>query len=271
MENVLKYPNLFRPIKVAGQVFKNRLFAAPTGWIDLDKDGMYPPEAALYYGRKAKGGAASVALGECGVDSDFGAGYGYGVRMDGMYSGKPYSAHGLTRVVEEVTRYGAVCTTELMHAGMYANRWRDPPGTAYGPVGGVDEEGREYFEMPEEMIERTIKKYADAAAFAKSCGVGMVLIHAGHGWLLHQFMSPFINTRKDKWGGAPIENRTRLTVAVLDAVRRAVGPAFPIEVRISGSECYSGGYDIDEGVAIAKQLDGHADIIHVSAGSHEVE
>ena len=97
------------------------------------------------------------------------------------------------------------------------------------------------------------------------------MIHAGHGWLLHQFLSPQINTRSDKWGGAPIENRARLTVAVCDAIRKAVGPNFPIEIRISGSECYDGGYDIDEGVAFAKQLDGHVDLIHVSAGSHEID
>ena len=271
MSNIIKYPHLFSPIRVAGQTFKNRIFAAPTGWIDLDKDGLYPPEAALYYGRKAQGGAASVALGECCVDSEYGVGYGYGVRLDGNFSGDPYSLHGLTRVAEEVSRYGAVCTTELQHAGIYGNRWRHPEGKAYGPVGGIDIDGREYFEMDEAMIEHTIETYARAAAFAKQCGVGMVLVHAGHGWLLHQFLSPKLNTRKDKWGGPDIENRARLTVAVLDAVRRAVGPAFPIEVRISGSECYEGGYDIEEGIAIARQLDGHADIIHVSAGSHEVE
>ena len=268
---MLKYPNLFSPIKVAGQVFKNRIFAAPTGWIDLDKDGMYPPDAALYYARKAMGGAASVTLGECGVDGELGVGYGYAVRLDNHYSGMPYSFHGITRVVEEVTRYGAICAAELEHAGMYANRWKDPPGVAYGPVDCVDIDGRNILQMPEDLIERTIQKYADAAAFVKQCGVGMIFVHAGHGWLLHQFMSPSLNTRNDKWGGPDIENRSRLAVAVLDAIRKAVGPAIPIEVRISGSEGYEGGYDIEEGIKFAKQLDGHADIIHVSAGSHEVE
>ena len=267
----LKYPNLFSPIKVAGQVFKNRIFAAPTGFIDMDKDGMYPPDAALYYARKARGGVASVTLGECGVDGEYGIGYGYAIRMDNTFSGMPYSFHGLSRVVEEVTRYGAICATELEHAGMYANRWLDPPGIAYGPVDCVDIDGRQILQMPEDIIERTIRKYAEAAAFAKQCGVGMIFVHAGHGWLLHQFLSPTLNTRKDKWGGPDIENRARLAVAVLDAIRKAVGPSIPIEVRISGSEGYEGGYDIEEGIKFAKQIDGHADIIHVSAGSHEVE
>jgi NADPH-dependent 2,4-dienoyl-CoA reductase/sulfur reductase-like enzyme len=99
----------------------------------------------------------------------------------------------------------------------------------------------------------------------------MVTVHAGHGWLLHQFLSPITNTRTDKWGGSDIENRARLTVEVCKAIRKAVGYGFPIEVRISGSECYDGGFGIEEGVAIAKQLDGNVDLIHVSAGNHEVE
>ncbi len=271
MSYEMKYPHLFSPIQIAGQPFKNRIFGAPTGFIDQDKNGMLPPEAALYYARKAMGGAAAVTVGGCAVDSELGLGQGYTIRLDSHFSGASYSLHGLTRVSESVARYGAVCCGELQHAGMYANRWLNPPGIAYGPVDSVDIDGRSVREMPEEIIERTIQKYADGAAFLKRCGFGMVLLHAGHGWLLHQFLSKRLNTRTDKWGGAAIENRARFTVAVLDAIRKAVGPAFPVEVRITGTEGYKGGYDIEEGVAIAKQIDGKADLIHVSVGSHEVE
>ncbi len=266
----LKYPHLFSPIKIGNQYFKNRIFAAPTGWIDLDKGGMYNKDAAYYYGRKAMGGAAAVTLGECNVDSE-GTGFGYAVKLDNMFSEGPYVLHGISRVAEEVSRYGAVCSAELIHAGMYANRWQDPPGPAYGPVEQYDIDGRHIQEMPEEMIWRIVGKFASAAAFLKSIGFGMVMVHAGHGWLLHQFLSPKINTRTDKWGGESIENRTRFLLAVLDAIREAVGPGFPIECRISGSECYDGGFDIENGIAVAKMIDGHCDIIHVSAGSHEVE
>ncbi len=63
-----------------------------------------------------------------------------------------------------------------------------------------------------------------------------------------QFLSPSLNTRKDKWGGPDIENRARLAIEILKAIRQAVGPRFPIEMRISGSECYAGGYGIEEGI-----------------------
>lgn len=271
MSYELKYPHLFSPIQLAGQMFRNRIFGAPTGFVDQDKDGMLPPEAALYFARKAMGGASSVTVGGCSVDSEFGLGQGYTIRLDNMFSGSPYSFHGLTRVAEMVSRYGAVCCGELQHAGMYGNRWFNPPGIAYGPADGLDTDGRMIHEMPEEIIDKTIQKYASGAAFLKKCSFGMVMVHAGHGWLLHQFLSPKLNTRKDKWGGRDVENRARMTIAVLDAIRKAVGPSFPIEVRISGTECYAGGYDIDEGIAFSRLLDGHADLIHVSVGSHEVE
>jgi len=132
-------------------------------------------------------------------------------------------------------------------------------------------DGRIIREMPEEIIERTIEKYAAAAVAAKNYGFGMILIHAGHGWLLQQFLSPQLNRRKDKWGGPAIENRARFAVSVCEAVRKAVGPNFPIEIRISASEGYEGGYDIEEGIAFAKQLERYVDLINVSVGSHEVQ
>lgn len=260
-----KYPKLFEPIKLGGTFFRNRIFASPTGYQDMDRTGLLPPEAAFYYERKAIGGAASVAVGECVVDSQFGKGARYHICMDDLYS-----RIGLARITDAVSRYGAVTAAELQHAGMYANRMADVPGISYGPV-ECDDNGRHVLPMDEAFIEYTIEKFYNAAAFAKSCGFGMVVIHGGHGWLLSQFLSPTLNTRRDKWGGTSIENRTRLAIAVCQAVRKAVGPHFPVEIRISGSEVYPGGYGIDEGIAIAKQLDGYVDLIHVSAGSHEVE
>ena len=265
MSDTVKYPNLFKPIELRGVFFRNRIFAAPTGYMDQDGFGVLPPEAAFYYERKAKGGAASVAIGECNVDGEFGTGSTRTLRMD-----NPLARNSLCRVTDAVRRQGAVCTAELQHAGNCANRSSDPPGIAYGPVDGTVD-GRPFIEMPEDIIWRTVEKFAKGAAFAKACGFGMVLLHGGHGWLISQFLSPSLNTRKDKWGGPDIENRSRLAVEILKAIRKAVGPDFPIEMRISGSECYDGGYGIEEGIAFAKQVGDYVDLLHVSAGSHEVD
>ena len=272
MSYVLKYNSLFTPLILRGAYFRNRIFAAPTGYMDQDGFGVPPPEAAFYYERKAKGGAASVAVGECNVDSEFGVGGMNPIRLD-----NPNIRNSLYRITDAVRRQGAICTAELQHAGNCANRSKDPPGMAYGPVDGEahgairgTDVAHAFYEMPEDVIWRTINKFAEGAAFAKSCGFGMVLLHGGHGWLVSQFLSKTLNTRKDKWGGPDIENRSRLAIEILKAIRKAVGPDFPIEMRISGSECYDGGYDIEEGIAFAKQVEDYVDLLHVSAGSHEV-
>ena len=260
------YKKLFEPIRLGGVVFRNRIFAAPTGLRYTVLDGTLAPSAQQYYGRKAMGGAASVAVGECIIDSTYGKTTEYKTSLD-----NPKSLHALTLITEEVSRYGAICVAELSHGGAGANRYPGALDIRYGPVDYVYLDGLQITQMPEEIIERTIQKYADAAAMAKKCGFGMVNIHAGHGWLLQQFLSPKLNTRKDKWGGPAIENRARLTVESLKAIRKTVGPGFPIEVRISGSECYEGGYDLDEGIAFARQIADYCDLIHVSVGSHDKE
>lgn len=265
-----KYPHLFAPIQLGNVLFRNRIFASPTGYQNLNGDGYLNDGAAAYYGRKAMGGAASVATFEGIVDGELGRGGATHIALD-----TPNIDRGISRIAYGISQYCAVPTLELQHTGMFANRdlsffGAEAKGIAYGPV-ECQCAGRKIRPMTEEIIERTIQKYIDAALLAKKCGFGMVLVHAGHGWMLHQFLSPITNTRTDKWGGPDIENRSRLLLSIVDGIHKACGAGFPVEVRISGSECYDGGYDIENGIAIAKQLDGHADLIHVSAGNHEVE
>ena len=269
MEN-FKYPHLFSPIRLGNTLFRNRIFASPTGYPNTDTSGEMPLEAAYYYARKAQGGAASVSTGELIVDGELGKGSIRHCCID-----NPDTYMGLCRIANAITRHGAVATAELQHAGMYANRnlaffGASSRGVAYGPV-ECQVADRIIQPMDEEMIQMTIRKYAEAAATAKRAGFGMILVHGGHGWMLQQWLSPNMNTRTDKWGGPSVENRCRLAVEICDAIRKEVGPGFPIEFRISGSECYEGGYGIEEGIAIAKQLEGHIDLLHVSAGSHEVK
>ena len=127
--------------------------------------------------------------------------------------------------------------------------------------------GMDIPEMPEDVVLETIEKFGDAAQTAKHCGYGMVTVHAGHGWLLNQFLGPE-NNRKDRWGGS-VENRARIVRAICENIKKKCGQGFPVCVRISGSEIFEGGYGIDYGVEIAKQLDGYYDLINVSVGAHE--
>ena len=260
----MKYPRLFTPITLAGTLFRHRIFASPTGTAYMTSKHYPVQETNAYYERKAIGGAASVCVGDAVVCSRHGRFNNGHLVLD-----DPGALSSLKRLSDSITRHGAIASIELSHSGSHAHSSAREGNQLYGPMEYVTEAGYRVEAMSEEKILEIIEQHAKAAQFAKQCGFGMVTIHGGHGWLLTEFMSPISNRRTDKWGGTP-ENRCRLAVEVCKAVRRAVGPAFPIEMRISGSECNPAGYDIDEGVAIAKQLDGHLDLIHVSAGSHEV-
>ncbi len=122
--------------------------------------------------------------------------------------------------------------------------------------------------LTKELIDDIVAAYGRVAGLAKRAGFEMIMIHGGHGWLINQFLSPYFNKRTDEYGGS-LENRCRLACEVLDAVRKAVGPRFPIEFRMSGSELFDGGYDLDEGVRIAQQIESRVDLLHVSAGTYQ--
>ena len=280
-----KYPHLFEPFAIGSAVFRNRIFASPEGYYNVGADNLPSLDEIAFFERKAIGGIASVCVGDCIIDSATGTHYPYLIQMDDVNT-----LPGLSALAGAITRHGAVASAELSHAGYYARFVKDPGGqnygpdstgeatarkaqakggTLYGPVYIADSKYGEVEAMPEELILRLIDKYGKAAAWAKRCGFNMVTIHAGHGWMLAQFMSPIINTRTDIWGGS-FDNRMRFTLAVIESIRKHVGGGFPIEIRISGSECAENSYDIDEGIKIAKALDGKADILHVSAGHHEI-
>lgn len=259
-----KYPNLFTPIKLGDTIFRNRIIASPTGFHDLTPECFPTREAYAYYERKAIGGAAAVTVGDCVVDTGRGM-----FNIDHVPLDTDKHLASMYNLADAISRHGAVASVELQHAGMYARGSAALGNQIYGPCDWVDAQGNRVLAMTEEIIEETIEAFANAAAFVKRCGFGMVTIHGGHGWLLSQFMSPLINKRKDRWGGS-IENRMRLTLAIVERIRKKCGRGFPIEIRISGDECNPDGYTIEEGIEIAKQLDGKVDLIHVSAGNHEV-
>ena len=259
-----KYPQLFEPIQIAGTLFKNRLFASPQGYYNIGPDLFPNDDMAGFYELKALGGFASVCIGDCMVEWEDGRHYDWLFRIN-----DPKMQPGFSKVASAISRHGAVASAELSHAGMYAHASHDLGVPLFGPVEMENKYGH-VTEMPEELILRIIDSYGRAAALVKQYGFGMVTIHGGHGWLLSQFWSRQINTRRDKWGGS-FENRMRFPLAVVESIRRAVGKNFPIEYRMSGSETSPDGYDIDEGVEFAKALDGKADIIHVSTGNHEIE
>jgi 2,4-dienoyl-CoA reductase-like NADH-dependent reductase (Old Yellow Enzyme family)/NADPH-dependent 2,4-dienoyl-CoA reductase/sulfur reductase-like enzyme len=263
-----KYPHMFSPIQLGNTLFRNRIFASPTGVFYADAKHRPINETICYYERKAKGGAASVCVGDAMVDSEHSQHGRYNMMMDDIEI-----MPALNKLSSEISRHGAVATLEMFHAGSAAIYSYLDGRKIYGPqegyVQGTLGHPRVYVHaMDRTMMDRVIKKHVDSAALAKRCGFGMVLLHGGHGFLIHQFMSPTLNHRTDEYGGS-FENRMRFPLEIIRAVREVVGSDFPLELRISGSEVYDGGYDVEYGCRIAEAFDGIVDLIHVSAGSHE--
>ena len=259
-----KYPHLFSPIKLGNVTFRNRFFSAPVSYEYLSSKNYPLDETIAFFERKAAGGAATVNIGSAAPDSKRGV-----IGQSNIYLDDPDSLPPVHRLASAINRHGAVASIELQHFGANSYICSMRGNQIYGAVDGENALGRFVPQMPEEVIEETIEAFGNGAAFAKFCGFGIVTIHAGHGWLLNQFLDPNVNNRKDQWGGS-LENRCRFLLAIIDRIRKKCGKGFPIDVRISGSACYDGGYGIDEGVAVAKHLDGKADLIQISAGSHEV-
>lgn len=258
-----KYEHLFSPITLGKTRFRNRIFASPIGMEYYPSDNLHPgDEFIAFFERRSQGGAASVSIGSAVADFDRSC-VGATLRLDDPTALAPHY-----RLSQCISRHGAVADIELIHSG--ANAYFSKLGLGndiYGAYDCVNGLGMEVSAMPEEVILETIEKFGDAAQTAKHCGYGMVTIHAAHGWLFNQFLGHH-NNRNDKWGGS-MENRARFVNAIADNIKKKCGRGFPICIRISGAELFEGGYDIDYGVEIAKQLDGHYDLINVSVGAHE--
>lgn len=258
------YPNLGSPLKIAGCTLKNRMLAAPISNPDVGPDENMTKESMAFYGLRAKGGAACVTISEGIVHTATGKSHTKHILLD-----NPLSLPSLTEAAAEIHRHDCMASIELSHGGKYArNLQPDGSERRYGPVDEIWEDGTHVRAMPEALILEIAEGFGNAAALVKKAGFDMVLVHAGHGWLLCQFMSPATNTRTDQWGGS-FENRMRFPLLCIQKIREAVGPKFPIEFRMSGAEFYPGGYDINYGVEIAKAIDGKVDLIHVSAGRHD--
>ncbi|MGI6218215.1 MAG: FAD-dependent oxidoreductase, partial [Coriobacteriales bacterium] len=240
----------------------------PTGVFYADP--MHHPihETRSFYERKAMGGAAVVTVGDAMVDGKHACHGQFEVEMD-----DPDLFPSLNRLAMDISRHNAIPSLEMFHGGNAAAFSYYAGNEIYGPqeetiVGALGQPPTHVTAMNRQIMDEVIQKHVDAAKVAKNCGFKMIMLHAAHGFLLHQFMSPTLNRRTDEYGGT-FENRLRFPLEVVRAVREAVGPDFPIEMRISGSEVFEGGYGIDYGCKIAEAFDGIVDIIHVSCGSHE--
>lgn len=263
-----KYPNLLSPIKIGNVTFRHRMFSAPMGATDITADCTPGPRTQGFYELRAKGGAAAVTVSELVVHPDTD-----GSHMLHLNLTTPGNLAAHTFVADAISRHGAVPSIEFSHSGQYAGTYLTDKNkkaslNQWGPSDGVRPDGMPVKGLSKEQIADIVKAYGETAALAKRAGYGMIMVHCGHGWLINQFLSPWFNKRQDEYGGS-LENRVRFAREILTAIRENVGVGFPVEIRISGSELFEGGYDLEEGCKIAHALEDLVDLIHVSAGSYQ--
>jgi 2,4-dienoyl-CoA reductase-like NADH-dependent reductase (Old Yellow Enzyme family)/thioredoxin reductase len=244
------------------------MFSAPMGGTDITNDGCIGPKSTAFYELRGKGGAGAVTVSECMVHPETDGSHAY--HLDESILNSLAAA---TYTADAIRRHGAIPSLELSHSGMYAGTYMTDKGrqksmNQWGPSDTIRPDGVEVKALSKEQIAEIVASYGHVAGLAKRAGFEMLMVHGGHGWLLNQFLSPYFNKRTDEYGGS-LENRCRLAIEVLRAVREAVGPYFPIELRMSGSELFDGGYDLEEGCRIAEQLAPYIDLLHVSAGTYQ--
>ncbi|MDR0813369.1 MAG: NAD(P)/FAD-dependent oxidoreductase [Oscillospiraceae bacterium] len=261
------FPLMGEPIKLGNLTLKNRVIAAPISPPDFGPDSGLTKDNVAFYDYRARGGMSVVTVSEGIVDMETGRSHTKQLALD-----DPLIIPSLAETARAIHKHNCFASIELSHGGKFAGaRAHDAAGKSmkrYGPIAETLPDGAQIHEMPEELILKIADCFGKAALVVKKAGFDMVLVHAAHGWLLHQFMSPAQNTRTDKWGGS-LENRMRFPLLVIEKIRENVGRGFPIEFRYSGAEYIPNGYGIDYGIEIAKAVDGYVDLIHVSAGVHE--
>ena len=263
-----QFPHLCQPITLGRVTFRNRMFSAPMGGTDITADCSVGPRTPGFYELRAKGGAAAVTASELVVHPQTDASHMFHINLT-----TPGNLAGWTFLADAVARHGAVPSVELSHSGQYAGTYlvdkdKKKSLTQFGPSDWVRPDGIPVKALTKEQIADIVKSYGEAATLAKRVGFQMVMVHGGHGWLVNQFLSPAFNHRTDEYGGS-FENRLRFAREVLTEVRKAVGPGFPIEFRMSGAELFDGGYTLEDGVKIAQGVEDLVDLIHVSAGSYQ--
>lgn len=244
---------LLKPLTIAGMTLRNRIVMAPMG-TGLDEDGRMNDATVAYYRKRAAGGVGAVTVEALLVDP---ATRGPEPRI---YS-REY-VPGLRRLVDEVHLEGAAVGAQLLHPGrqVLAGRRAGPSAIAINSSSPVPEP------LSTAEIGDIVEMFANAASIVEECGFDFVEVHAAHGYLISDFLSPLANHRTDEYGGDEVR-RTRFCREVARAIRDRC-PTLPLIFRIGGEEALPDGIDIEQAIGLARALETDGvDCISVSAGN----
>jgi 2,4-dienoyl-CoA reductase-like NADH-dependent reductase (Old Yellow Enzyme family) len=251
---------LFESTVLNGMVLRNRFVHSATNEGMANADGSANERLIRWQEEVAEGEVGLVIPGNAFVSNQGKSRPGQmGVHND-------ETVPGLSRMAEAVHKHGSRIALQLTHAGgnMYVP---SETGTALGPS---DMKLTELScrAMTKEDIDQTVTDFAQAAARARRAGCDAVQLHGAHSYLISQFLSPYFNHRTDEYGGS-LENRARFAIEVLRAVRSAVGPDFPVLIKINSEDFLENGFALDDMVPYALMLESEGiDAIEISGGTH---
>ena len=250
-----------------GQRIKNRIVKAAMEE-NMSDESLQPGDALVnLYQKWAEGGAGLILTGNVMVDRLAMTGPG-GVVLEKQTE------------LEKFARWSAAAKANDTRVWMQINHpgrqvYKRMGGKVYSPsnvsldMGKLSDMFGQAQAMTEDQIEELIQRFTDTAVQAEKAGFDGVQIHAAHGYLIAQFLSPLVNKRQDQWGGS-IENRARLLIEVIKRVKAATAPEFGIGVKLNSADFQRGGFDVDDALTVVQFLEPLAiDLVELSGGSYE--
>ena len=266
--------HLFEPLAIRGVSFPNRVFVSPMCEYS-SSDGFANDWHFVHLGTRAVGGAGLVFTEATAVTPEG------RISPEDLGIWRDDHVEMLARIVRFVHQQGSVSGMQLAHAGRKASTYR--PWSGNGAI--AESEGGwknvlaptavafadnypQPVEMSQQDITACVEAFAAAATRAHAAGFRVIEVHAAHGYLIHEFLSPLSNQRADQYGGS-FDNRTRLVREVAQAIRRVWPEQLPLFTRISATDWTAGGWDIEQSVELAKRLKPlGVDLIDCSSGGN---
>lgn len=264
---------LFSPFSLRSITFRNRIFVSPMCQYS-SVDGMPTDWHLVHLGSRAVGGAGLVMVEASAIDPSG--------RISPDDSGMWSDAHAAAfePIAAFIKAQGSVPAIQLAHAGRKASTqipWLKGSGLAddargWEPIGPSAVAFADGYRVPRAMspadIDAVVDQWVAATKRSLTAGFEVVEIHAAHGYLLHEFLSPLSNQRTDEYGGS-LENRMRLPLRVVEAVRRAWPVELPLFIRISATDWAEGGWDLEQSIAFAQRVrDLGVDLVDCSSGGN---
>lgn len=247
--------HLFTPYELKGLSLKNRVVMPPMCQYSVTKkDGIATDWHYVHYVSRAIGGAGLIIIEMTDVEPD-GRISDYDL---GLWSDEQIPA--LARIVEASHRYGAKVGIQIAHAGRKAQDAAEPVAPS---AIAFDENSKTPRELSTEEVKDMVEKFRMAVRRAVKAGVDVIELHGAHGYLIHQFTSPFTNKRTDEYG----QERTKFGREIIEAAKSEMPEDMPLIMRISAREYVEGGYGIDESIEFSRVFQqAGVDMFHISAG-----